>query len=103
MEQLTNAALPLIRGFRGNILRNPFYVEAITSASQTPILQGFFNTVGNFSGDLAPVIRAYTVCGCLWYLHGLMPACMHFSPTNAAQCPFIPPFAVGTGKAAVRK
>ena len=62
VERLTDAALPLITGFRANILQNPVLVEAIDFAAQTPLLQGFFANVGNFSGDLAPVIRAYTVC-----------------------------------------
>ncbi len=62
--------LPLISGFRSNILQNPILVDAIDFASQTPILQGFFNNVGNFSGDLAPVIRAYTV-SVASYLHSV--------------------------------
>ena len=81
VERLTDAALPLIRGFRGNILQNPVLVDAIDFASQTPILQGFFNNVGNFSGDLAPVIRAYTVSRRLWHMHGLVLIC-RLSPSG---------------------
>ena len=68
VERLTDAALPLITGFRNNILQNPILVDAIDFASQTPVLQGFFSNVGNFSGDLAPVVRAYTVCKRLYIL-----------------------------------
>ena len=61
VSALTNATLPLISGFRNNILQNPILVDAIDFASQSPMLQGFFADIGNFTGDLAPIVRAYTV------------------------------------------
>jgi len=62
---LTNATLPLISGFRNVILGNPVIVDAIDFAAQSPVLQDFFSNIGNFTGDLAPVVRAYTVTICL--------------------------------------
>lgn len=62
---LTNATLPLISSFRNVILGNPVIVDAIDFAIQSPVLQDSFSNIGNFTGDLAPVVRAYTVTICL--------------------------------------
>ena len=62
VQRITNATLPLIAGFRNNLLASPLFVDASEIATSSPLLEDFFNTIGNFSGDLAPVLRAYTVC-----------------------------------------
>ena len=61
VSALTNVTLPLIRGFRNDILQNPLILDAIHILTQSPMLQGYFTGIGNFTGDLAPIIRAYTV------------------------------------------
>ena len=61
VSALTNVSLPLIRGFRNDILQNPLILDAIHIVTQSPMLQDYFGGIGNFTGDLAPIIRAYTV------------------------------------------
>ena len=61
VSALTNVTLPLIRGFRNDILQNPLILDAIHIVTQSPMLQEYFGGIGNFTGDLAPIIRAYTV------------------------------------------
>ena len=61
VSALTNVSLPLIRGFRNDILQNPLILDAIHIVTQSPMLQDYFTGIGNFTGDLAPIIRAYTV------------------------------------------
>lgn len=61
VQRITNATLPLIAGFRDNLLASPLFVDASDIVTSSPLLEDFFNTVGNFSSDLAPVLRAYTV------------------------------------------
>ena len=62
VRRITNATLPLIDGFRNNLLASPVFVDASQIATSSPLLENLFNTIGNFSNDLAPVLRAYTVC-----------------------------------------
>ena len=61
VSALTNASLPVIRGFRNDILQNPLILDAIHIVTQSPLLQDYFTGIGNFTGDLAPIVRAYTV------------------------------------------
>ena len=63
VQRITNATLPLIDGFRNDLLASPVFVDASEIATSSPLLEDFFNTIGNFSSDLAPVLRAYTVHG----------------------------------------